>query len=88
MLRIAPGEVLSHPDTVKARATIPAAEEFCAAVEATGPMAALGFLGRPEVMEALQAVLPKVLADVNGAASAAAPVAAASADDNADDIYD
>jgi hypothetical protein len=56
--------VLGHANVIAARKSTPVVEEFCTAVEGAGPMAALGFLGRPEAMEALTAILPDVLSDV------------------------
>ena len=56
--------VLGDEHVIAARKSTPVVEEFCTAVEATGPMAALEFLERPEVMGALMAILPEVLADV------------------------
>lgn len=75
-------KVLKHPDVVNARAQTPVVEEFCAAVEMSGPMAALGFLGNPAAMAALQAILPRVLMDVTASASGT------SGGTMDDDIYD
>lgn len=74
-------KVLTHADVVAARKSTPVVEDFCAAVEMSGPMAALGFLGNPAAMTALQAILPGVLKDVT-----AAPAAGGGSMD--DDIYD
>jgi anion-transporting ArsA/GET3 family ATPase len=79
-------KVLTHVDVVAARKSTPVVEDFCAAVEMSGPMAALGFLGNPAAMTALQAILPGVLKDVTAAPAAAAPAAGGGSMD--DDIYD
>jgi hypothetical protein len=73
-------KVLGHENVVAARKSTPVVEEFCSAVEAAGPMAALGFLGRPEAMDALTSILPGVLADIK--TSSTPP------DDEVEDIYD
>ena len=75
-------KVLSHANVVEARKTTPVVEDFCSAVEASGPMAALGFLGNPAAMTALQSILPGVLKDVT------APSTTASSAAMDDDIYD
>jgi len=70
-------KVLAHPSVVEARDTTPVVDEFCTAVEAAGPMAALGFLGRPDAMAALTSILPGVMADINKPA-----------EDDIEDMYD
>ena len=62
---------------MEARDTTPVVDEFCTAVEAAGPMAALGFLGRPDAMAALTSILPGVMADINKPA-----------EDDIEDMYD
>jgi hypothetical protein len=74
-------KVLNHANVVAARKSTPVVEEFCTAVEGAGPMAALGFLGRPEAMEALTSVLPQVLEDIRKQPPTVAT-------DAVDDIYD
>ena len=78
-------KVLTHADVVAARKSTPVVESFCAAVEASGPMAALGFLGNPDAMAALQSILPGVLKDVT---AAAAPPSGGGSGAMDDDIYD
>ena len=74
-------KVLQHATVIAARKTTPVVEEFCTAVEAAGPMAALGFLGRPEAMAALTSVLPDVIADINSKKDSGSSA-------EVDDIYD
>jgi len=66
-------KVLGHPSVVEARKTTPVVDEFCTAVEAAGPMAALGFLGRPDAMAALTSILPGVMADIEAEGGETAP---------------
>jgi hypothetical protein len=70
-------KVLAHASVVEARASTPVVNEFCTAVETAGPMAALGFLGRPDAMAALTSILPSVMADINKPA-----------EDDIEDMYD
>ena len=76
-------KVLSHANVVAARKSTPVVEDFCAAVEMSGPMAALGFLGNPAAMAALQTILPGVLKDVTAATGGAG----GSMDDDSDEDF-
>ena len=58
-------KVLSHQDVVTSRASNPLVDEFCNAVEESGPMAGLAFIGRQDVINALAEVLPKVIDEVS-----------------------